>query len=308
MLSQKTVSYFQTFGFVVLRGLLSEAEVAQLREETSFAMTDVYGDRFQDKTIMVTDEPAYGLPMMTEETPFASRLVADDPRFWQSSHHLMGTATVPSNGAATCFRANARWHADMASTAKGVKFMTYLDGCSPETGLFQVLPGSHIAGATTRLSGYIRQDPCRQGFLDEPEDWPIPAYSVNTQPGDVIAFHTNLLHASRGGDLRMAWDVNYFPDPILEKVEQREITRDAILHIGDYTGQGLDHEKWPVWRDWAKPNHASVVRQTAINRLRRLGVLETEGAESGTPQWVPRLPSPSAVWMSGAPPRKRSVK
>lgn len=308
MLSLNTVSHFQTFGFVVLRGLLSKSEVAQLRDEISFAMTEAYGDRFQNDNIDVTEEPAYDIPMMTKETPLAEKLVADDPRFWQVSHYLMGTATVPSNGQALCFRANARWHADMPAEVKGVKLMTYLDGCSPETGEFQLLPGSHMTSTAAGFADYLRQDPCRQGFLDELGDWPVPAYSVNTQPGDVIAFHSNLLHSSRGGNLRMSWDVNYFADPILEKVEQRETTRDALLHVGDYGDNKFDPDRWPVWREWMEPDRASSVRQTAIGRLRRLGVLETEGAVSGTPQWNSRLAKPSLIWMSCAPPRKRPIQ
>jgi hypothetical protein len=305
MLNQVTVSHFQTFGFVVLRGLLTEAELAQLREEISHAMTNGYGDGFADNADLAR-QPGFDMPMMSDSTPLASRLVADDPRFWQASHYLTGAPTLPTNGEATCFLANSKWHPDMPRSVQGVKFMTYLDGCSAETGQLQVLPGSHRAEAGSAFWDYLSQDPRRQGCFDDPDDWPVPAYGIDTEPGDVIAFHTNLLHSSVGGYRRLAWDVLYLPDPMLGGQEERETIRDAILHVGDYRGTSFDHEKWTVWREWVASAAGTPMRATAINRLRRLGVLDIEGADIGEPNWRPRLTKPSVALSSGAPATRRS--
>ncbi|MGM1059000.1 phytanoyl-CoA dioxygenase family protein [Saccharothrix sp. Mg75] len=301
-----TVSHFRTFGFVVLRGLLSPEEAERLRVEAEAAVDDAYGGEASNDDLAVADAPAFDVPTMSDRTPFAAGLVADDPRFWQASQYLMGRATVPTNGEVTCFRANARWHADMTSEVQGVKFMAYLEPCTPDSGQMQVLPGSHRAAAGPEFADYLRQDPCRQGFPADLDDWPVPAYGIDTEPGDVIAFHSNLLHSSVGGRRRMAWDVYYFADPALEGAQRSEEIRDAILHIGDYGGHPLDHEKWSVWRDWLVGVKTSTARSTAANRLKRLGVLDVEGAAIGTPEWQPRLTKPATVWVSGAPPRRRA--
>lgn len=298
------VSHFRTFGFVVFRGLLSGAEIDRLTDEATYALANAYGAAFDENTSGVAELPALDLPMMTGETPFATSLVADDPRFWQASHELLGTATVPGNGEVTCFLgANARWHADLPAAVTGVKFMVYLQKCSREAGQLQVLPGSHRPELGAMYADFLRQDPARQGLA--PADFPVPAYGIDTEPGDVIAFHANLLHASVGGDRRMLWDVYYLPDPILRGHEERVLTRDALLHVGDYGGVAFDHDKWTAWRDWVSAAGESDARSTAVTRLRRLGVLDVPGADIGAPQWQPRLPKPSMTGTAGAPPMHR---
>jgi len=308
MLSHMQAAHFAAFGYVILRGLLSGPEVVQLRDEIEFAMSDAYGQRYADPGGNVGDvgtQHAYDLPMMTERTPVAARLVADDPRMWQASHYLLGAPTVPTHGEATCFHGNARWHADLGSELSAVKFMAYLEPCSRESGQLQVLAGSHLPAAREAFWEYIRQDPRRQGYLENPSDWPAPAIGIDTEPGDVIAFNANLLHSSVGGDRRTAWAVYYFADPVLDGDRQCQIVRDAILHIGNYGDRGFDNAKWPVWRDWAHPASPGDARRTAVSRLRRIGVLDVDGAADGTPDWQPVLKNPAVVLGSGAPPRRR---
>jgi hypothetical protein len=308
MLSHMQVAHFRAFGYVILRGLLSGQEVEQLREEIRFAMADAYGERLAGTGANVGDvgtQHAYDLPTMTGQTPFAARLVADDPRMWQAAHYLLGAPTVPCNAEATYFLGNARWHADLEPGLTAVKFLAYLEPCSRETGQLQVLAGSHLPEAWAAFWEYIRQDPRRQGYLEDPADWPTAAIGIDTEPGDVIAFDANLLHSSVGGDRRTAWAVYYFADPILDSNRQSQIVRDAILHIGNYGDRGFDNAKWPVWREWAQTDSASDARRTAVSRLRRIGVLDVPGATDGTPDWQPALKNPALVLGSGAPPRRR---
>jgi Phytanoyl-CoA dioxygenase (PhyH) len=314
MLDHASVAHFRTFGFVVLRGLLAPDETGQLRRESEYALSNAYGDSYSSADIDVTRRPAFDVPTMTQVTPLAERLVADDPRMWQASHYLMGGATLPTNAEATCFLANARWHADQTPELAGVKFMTYLDPCSPSKGQLQVLPGSHRAATWGEYWDYLRQDPRRQGHLENSDEWPVPAVGLDTEPGDVIAFHVNLLHSSVGGERRLAWAVYYFEDPVLAKDQNLaggshiQKTRDAILHIGNYFDRGFALDKWPVWRDWARQESASDARRAAINRLSRIGVLDTDGADIGAPVWEPAMSDQSVVWSSGAPPRRRSAR
>jgi len=43
VISQQNILHFRTFGYVVARNLLSDAEVAQLSAEVTAALTDAYG-------------------------------------------------------------------------------------------------------------------------------------------------------------------------------------------------------------------------------------------------------------------------
>jgi hypothetical protein len=304
VVSQMEYAHFQAFGFVVLRGLLSQAEAGTLKDEITSAMASAYGQRYLDDSSDFTEVASFDLPMMAASTPFASSLVADDVRFWQASHHLLGTATVPTQGEATCFRYNTKWHVDMPLGIDGVKFLIYPDACAVETGQIQVLAGSHLPGPHQRYWSYLRQDPERQGLGYDFDAWPVPAYGIDTEPGDAIAFHTNLMHSSVGGERRHLWDIYYFADPAPVGGEQCELIRDAILRMGDYGDMPFDSDAFPVWRDWAVSAAKSGPASTALARLDRLGVLDTPGADLGRPKWEPRQARP--MLGTGSPATRRS--
>jgi hypothetical protein len=137
-------------------------------------------------------------------------------------------------------------------------------------------------------------------------EWSVPSYDIDTKRGDVVVFHSNLLHASAGGNLRLSWDTSYFLCPSVGGTEQGEMIRDAVLHTGNYSVHPYDHEKWSTWRDWIA-EVGTDSRKTAVRRLERLGVLEVEGADIGTPKWEPVLSNPFPQ-VSGAPIRARSSK
>jgi len=284
---------------VVLKGLLAKAEADQLRDEAEAALSGAYGSAIWDESSELADVPAYVVPTMNAMTPLSADLVADDARFWQASHYLLGNPTIPTNSEAVCYCANARWHSDMAPEVQGVKFMVYLDESRHRSGQLQVLPGSHRGSSWAAFTRHLAQDPERQGFPGEWWDWPVPSYEVEVDPGDVIAFHSNLLHASSGGKNRLAWDTSYFAHPACSNLEQDEIVRDGILYTGDYSQHAYDHEEWTTWRDWVRVA-VTDQRRTAVRRLERIGVLDVEGADTGVPRWQPRLAN-SVPFFSGAP-------
>jgi hypothetical protein len=101
----------------------------------------------------------------------------------------------------------------------------------------------------------------------------VPFTALETTPGDVIAFDVHLFHASTGGSNRLAWTIEYLPWPGLGDRNRLEATRAAIVDIVDYDHKGYDRDRWPTWRDWASGAAQSASRQTAVQRLRLLGVL-----------------------------------
>ncbi len=125
--SQQQIAQFQAFGFVVMRGLLNEAETATLTREVTAALTDAFGGIGTD-----TDPAGAGgirghyLPLSVDRTPLSQSLMADDPRLFQGSAALLGHPTVPTAPIATCFTSNAGWHTDQGPRVGGVKFLAHL--------------------------------------------------------------------------------------------------------------------------------------------------------------------------------------
>lgn len=263
MFTHQQIEHFKAFGFVVLRGLFTDTEARTLKAEVAVALTEAFGG-------LGTDDDNHGtggirgdyLPLALDRTPFSQALIADEPRLFQGSAELLGQTTVPTVPIATCFTSNAGWHNDHGPDVAGVKFLAYLEARTADTGALRVLPGSHSADYAARLDAYWTQDPAASGFLA----WPVPEVILGTVPGDVIAFDSHLAHRSAGGEKRLAWTIEYFSWP--GGTEHRRRLRDAISDASH------DADRWPAWTEWAaEPAAAPASRQTAIQRLRLLGIL-----------------------------------
>jgi hypothetical protein len=262
MFTHQQLSHYKAFGFVLVRGLLHDAEVEALTAEVVGSLTAAFGGVGTD-----TDPDRAGgirgdyLPLAVDRTPLSQALIADDPRLFQGSTELLGRPTVPTVPIATCFTSNASWHRDHG-TLGGVKFLAYLEPRRAGTGALRVVPGSHIEGFESMLRAYWAQDPAGSGF----EPWPVPDVVLETEPGDVIAFDAHLYHSSAGGGKRLAWSIEYLPWD-----EPRDMVRDYVNDIVDHTG--YDRQAWPVWDEWASGATMPASREVAIQRLRLLGVL-----------------------------------
>lgn len=270
MLTHQQILHFRAFGFVVLRGYLDEHEVAQLRTEVTTSLRDAFGG-------VGTDNDAGGrggirgdyLPLSVDRAPLSQGLIADDPRFFQGSTELVGGPTVPTVPIATCFTSNAGWHTDDGRGVGGVKFIAYLDPRSAETGALRVMPGTHGAESRARVDRYWSEDPAAQGF----QPWPVPDVALGTEPGDVIALDVNLFHSSAGGHDRLAWTIEYVPWPGLGDRDRMALVRHSIMEAVDYDHEGYDRDRWPTWREWLAGARGIASRETAVQRLRLLGVL-----------------------------------
>ena len=271
MLSQQQIAHFQAFGFVVLRGLLDDAETAALTGEVTAALADAFGGIGTD----IDPEGTGGirgdyLPLSVDRAPTSQALIADDPRLFQGSAELLGGPTVPTPPIATCFTSNAGWHTDQGPDVGGVKFLAHLEPRSADSGALRVVPGSHEPGLAARVRAYWSRDPALQGF----GGWPVPCVVLETRPGDIIAFDVHLLHASAGGHRRLAWTIEYLPWPGLGDAQRLGVVRDLVADAAEFDHEDYDRQRWPTWQQWAAGARAVPSRQVALERLRLLGVLD----------------------------------
>ena len=270
MFSHQQILHFRAFGFVVLRGFLDEHEVARLRAEVTTSIGEAFGG-------VGTGDDAEGtggirgdyLPLSVDRAPLSQSLIADDARFFQGSTELVGHPTVPTVPIATCFTSNSGWHTDDGRGVGGVKFLAYLESRTAETGALRVMPGTHVPEYQCRINEYWSQDPAAQGFAA----WPVPGVALETEPGDVIAFNVHLFHSSDGGHNRLAWTIEYLPWPGLVDANRMALVRRSVIETVDYEPEGYDRDLWPTWREWVAGARGIASRETAVQRLRLLGVL-----------------------------------
>ncbi|MDH6222127.1 phytanoyl-CoA dioxygenase family protein [Streptomyces pseudovenezuelae] len=114
------------------------------------------------------------------------------------------------------------WHSDGFYNTPFLRFVLYLDAVTHDTGALRFLAGSHRAdngwlGDPTRHVIRHRQDLGLDG-----DD--VPAVVVDSRPGDVIVFDTNVMHAAWNGDVRRQLAFNCVGEPVTE-AEQLDTRR-----------------------------------------------------------------------------------
>lgn len=88
MLSHQQILHFAAFGYVTLRGLLSQSEVTTLRQEVTDALTDAFGRLATEPNDLGGISGDY-LPLAADRAPFSQSLIADVVAFHM---HLMNCA------------------------------------------------------------------------------------------------------------------------------------------------------------------------------------------------------------------------
>ncbi len=268
MLSYQQILHFRTFGYVTLRGLLSRAEADTLSQEVSSALADAFGQIAAEPGDQGGISGGY-LPLAASRAPFSLSLIADDPRTFQSSADLLGGLTVPSAGVATCLTGDSAWHTRQGPDIGGVTFWADLGPRTAGTGARRLIPGSHLPGFESRLWEYRAAEPAASGF----GHWEWPHVVVETQPGDVVAFHAHLMNRAEGGAPRLSWTIDYLPWPRLSRPDPMEAVRRHVVDAGELGREDKGQDRWPVWRDWAAGAPRIPSRAIALERLQLLGVL-----------------------------------
>jgi Phytanoyl-CoA dioxygenase (PhyH) len=268
MLSHQQILHFRTFGYVVLRGLLSPAEAATLHQEVTGALADAFGKIATEPDDLGGISGDY-LPLAASRAPFSLALIADDERTFGSSAELLGGPAVPSVGIATCFTGDSTWHTRHGPDIGGVSLWADLERRTAGTGALRLVPGSHLPEFERRLCEYRAAEPASSGF----GRWEWPHVVVATEPGDVVAFHAHLMTCAQGGTPRLSWTIDYLPWPGLSRPDQMAVVRDLVRDSVEFDHEDYDRDRWPVWRDWVIGAAQIPSRAIALERLELLGVL-----------------------------------
>jgi hypothetical protein len=261
------VVHFETFGFVVLRDLLTPDEVERLRSEVVGALTDVFGEAFgrntrADGTMDVT-VPGNFLPLMADASPLSQALVVDDPRLPTIAARLLGDFTVASPALAACLVGETPWHNDAGTGNRWVRVNAYLDPVTETSGALRVVPASQ--------HGSLPVDIARQRDANWPRETPSvkPGVALETSPGDVVVFDPRVHHGSWGGRSRLRWSVDYAGMVGADDDAARAKLVALIEDLSDWPTTPA----WPTWSQWAAGAGGTEARRRAIATLHDLGVL-----------------------------------
>ena len=213
MLTSEQIAHYETFGFLVLRQLFTPEEAAIMREEAEEIFTEDRGGKPFPGAESQFVQPFF------HRRPFLSGVVADD-RIYNVGVDLLGPDFLLHGTEGRLRVGPTPWHAGRVEPAavRHVKFGIYLDALTKDTGCLRVIPGTHVLGSPDLFDSMRDtrddEDSFRPFGLESPE---VSCVSLETVPGDVIAFTEGVLHGSFGGKPgRHQHAFSFFSNPTTE--------------------------------------------------------------------------------------------
>ncbi len=253
--------FYNTFGYVVLRGVFSTTELDAIREEFDFMLTDQYSHTPYDGSVR------HWTPMMDEDTPFLANLM-EDVRFFSVAKQLYGDDVLGVIVDGNRYTGDTHWHRDTATVHQyGVKFAFYLQPVDVGTGALRVIPGTH------RLPN---DDEFAQGVRSMHGE-SVPATALPSEPGDVVAFDIRLWHASFGSsEDRQMCTVVYYANP--KNPDELEALRNQGARNVEAGIKSFKPKRRYIYsKKWASNPTDSSPRQCWIDRLTEVGYFDAPG-------------------------------
>ncbi|MDQ3812501.1 MAG: phytanoyl-CoA dioxygenase family protein, partial [Armatimonadota bacterium] len=177
----------------------------------------------------------------------------DHPSITAVASGLLGDDFNYLGGDGNYYTGETSWHSDgFHAVGKFVKLALYLDAVRRDTGCLRVIPGTHRVDVEWEARRAARS----------PELWGIeqrdvPCVTLESQPGDVVAFNHNLMHASFGGGTRR----RMFTLNLCRRCETAEEIEDLKSYIAAGARFWLDHTHSDLLCRTASPDRMRHLRQ-----------------------------------------------
>ena len=274
MLTEQQLTYFNTFGFITLRGLFSVDEIKIFNEEFQLKLESKL--RF---TAPQNEQPKYcSWSNLTVETPVLSKL-PKDPRILSIAEQILGEDCFLISCNAGSYVNDTRWHPDCRNFHHhSIKFPIYLQPLDGNNGALRLIPGSHkkpFHDAVSKFNppGYDDES-MRKG--DSIRD--VPTHACKVEAGDVIIFDAHCWHASWGGntDRRMLSPI-YIKTPKTPEEEDAVYENVKLAHaVRQNLAKNTYAERQPEYPlEWLENAESDPVRQRWINSLHKWGYIES---------------------------------
>ena len=186
-LTPQQQNFFETFGFLVFPGLLKD-EIDWITAE--------FRAVFDDKGLAHSPDQRTCVPCFIDQREKLSSLV-DHPAIAGIAASLLGEDFNYMGSDGNYYTGDTGWHSDgWHDEGRYLKIALYLDPVKKESGCLRVIPGTHRTD--------IKNWPARSAG-GAPELWnvaqsEVPCVALESNPGDVVAFNHNLMHAAFGGN------------------------------------------------------------------------------------------------------------
>ena len=269
MLTKQQKAHFETFGFLVFKGLYTPDEVVKISAEADSIFEEDRGGQPFDGA----GRPA--VLRFVERRSFLSTMPIDD-RIYEPIEDLLGPRFYWIGGDGNLYVGDTHWHSDSSAQDHEfdfdrIKVALYIDPVGRDTGCLRVIPGSHrmhlhqqleplrhLRRAQRDVGGkkpMSKEQQRATGVVSEFDDTPfgeespdLPCFALESEPGDVVFFNHRLWHSSFGGKTgRRMFTLNYAQKP--ESEQHISMARQNYQSTMDsFERQGRPDE--PAYSDW----------------------------------------------------------
>ena len=186
-LTDQQVEFFDTFGYLVMPGLLAY-DIGWITSEFEAVFTD--RNLIHDPT-----QRTCVVPFIDSREKLSALL--DHPKVEGVAASLLGDDFNYVGSDGNYYSGDTGWHSDGFHTVgRFIKIALYLDPVTRHTGALRVIPGSHRIDLQTSWEARKARNSKELWGMEQSE---VPAIPLNSKPGDVVAFNHNLMHAAFGG-------------------------------------------------------------------------------------------------------------
>ena len=212
--TEQQLRYYDTFGFLKFRGLFAdEAEEIEAAFERVWAESGMTHDHKKHSS----------LAQFADRSEYLSGLL-DDPRVDGIVSAILGDDYNYRSSGGNYFVGDTNWHSDQFPNEpfQSLKVAFYLDPVTSDTGCLRLIPGSCHWG--DEFTASLNEVVPRGAQNHNEEVWgvrgsEVPAYAVESVPGDLLLFNEKTKHGSWGGSSSrrmLAYDLEQrFSDELL---------------------------------------------------------------------------------------------
>jgi ectoine hydroxylase-related dioxygenase (phytanoyl-CoA dioxygenase family) len=260
MLTAEQKNYYDTYGFLVFRQYFTPTETAEIRGAFDEVLEDALGGQ------KFAGQARHMVLGCVEQRAALSRLLEDD-RIYGVVEDLLGPEFVWITSDGNYYVGDTQWHPDAGGQLPGyhlIKIALYLDPVRKDTGCLRVIPGSHREPfhGTQRALFQHREKPPVYPFGVTGEQ--VPAYPLESDPGDVVLFHQALWHASfGGGNQRRMFTMNFTAPPKTDEEVSlhRRLYDGHLRHQQNNPYRQLDQVYAPGFLEGGGPRRQQMVKQ-----------------------------------------------
>ena len=265
-LSQQQRDFFETFGYLVLPGHLRD-EIGWIIEEFEavFQGRGVVHDGSKRSTVV---------PFIDQRERLCTLL--DHPKVHGLIASFLGNDFNYVGGDGNYYTGDTQWHSDgWHDVGKFLKVALYLDPVTSTTGCLRVIPGTHKVDIQNWAARNARKATELWGIGQHE----VPAIALESQPGDVVAFNHNLMHASFGGNTRR----RMFTLNCSQRAQDETQIQDLERYIAGHARFWLEHMHSDVMRATASPQRMTHLEQVMAHEAHLPALSAQARAEAAEP-------------------------